>query len=77
MELATLKILTFFKRWLSIRLEVIGGLITFFACLFAIIDKDNSDSSLVGLSISAALNVIYCVYSKLIYLGDVKISYSS
>ena len=50
-------LLTFFKRWLGMRLEFIGGLITFFACLFAIIGRDNSDSSLTGLSISYALSV--------------------
>lgn len=44
------------------RLEFIGGLITFFACLFAIIGKDSSNGSQAGLSISYALSVNYFLF---------------
>nr|CAD7258418.1 unnamed protein product [Timema shepardi] len=41
--------------WLSVRLELIGGLITFFAALFAVLSRDTVDPALVGLSISSSL----------------------
>nr|CAD7428321.1 unnamed protein product [Timema monikensis] len=43
--------------WLSVRLELIGGLITFFAALFAVLSRDTVDPALVGLSISSSLQV--------------------
>lgn len=51
-------------RWLAIRLEFVGNLVVFFASLLAVISRDTLDSGLVGLSISAALNV--SGYSNLI-----------
>jgi len=45
------------QRWLSIRLECLGHLITFFACIFAILARDTLTAGLVGLSISYSLSV--------------------
>nr|AHK05644.1 ATP-binding cassette transporter sub-family C member 1 isoform X5 [Tigriopus japonicus] len=45
------------NRWLAIRLETIGNIITFAAAIFAIINPENIDPSQVGLIISYALNV--------------------
>lgn len=42
------------------RLESLGNLVVFFSALFAVISRDSLNSGLVGLSISYALNVIYC-----------------
>ena len=45
------------NRWLALRLELIGNLITVFAALFAVLAKDHIDPGIVGLSISYAMNV--------------------
>ncbi|CAB1429177.1 unnamed protein product [Pleuronectes platessa] len=45
------------NRWLAIRLEFLGNLVVFFSALLAVIYRDTLDSSLVGLSISSALNI--------------------
>ncbi|XP_069394999.1 ATP-binding cassette sub-family C member 2 [Paralichthys olivaceus] len=45
------------NRWLAIRLEFLGNLVVFFSALLAVINRENLDSSLVGLSISSALNI--------------------
>ena len=46
------------NRWLALRLELIGSLITISAALFAIISRDTLSAGLAGLSISTSLNVI-------------------
>jgi ATP-binding cassette subfamily C (CFTR/MRP) protein 1 len=51
------------NRWLALRLELIGSLITVFAALFAIFKKDNLSAGLAGLSISTSLNVILSNFS--------------
>nr|CAD7413218.1 unnamed protein product [Timema poppensis] len=43
--------------WLSIRLELIGGLIVFFAALFSVLGRETMNPGLVGLSVSYALQV--------------------
>ena len=56
--LCTLKKYIF--RWLGFRLEFVGALIVFTTALFSVIAKGNNNSnfsSLVGLSISYALQV--------------------
>lgn len=45
------------NRWLAIRLEFIGTLISFFACLFAVLARDKVSPGMAGLSISVSLNV--------------------
>uniref|UniRef100_A0A336MEP5 ABC-type glutathione-S-conjugate transporter n=1 Tax=Culicoides sonorensis TaxID=179676 RepID=A0A336MEP5_CULSO len=48
------------NRWLAIRLEMVGNLIIFFAALFSVLGRDDSDpirAGLVGLSLSYALNI--------------------
>ena len=45
------------NRWLAVRLEFIGNLITFSAAIFAVIDPESMDPSKVGLIISYALSV--------------------
>jgi len=45
------------NRWLSLRLEVLGTLITFSASIFAVVAKDVISPSLAGLSITYALQV--------------------
>nr|XP_047130820.1 multidrug resistance-associated protein 1-like isoform X2 [Hydra vulgaris] len=45
------------NRWLALRLETFGHLITFFAALFCIIQQESLSPGLVGLSISYALQV--------------------
>lgn len=45
------------NRWLAVRLELIGGLVIFFAALFAVLGRDTVPSELVGLSITYALQI--------------------
>ncbi|KAI8838941.1 P-loop containing nucleoside triphosphate hydrolase protein [Chytridium lagenaria] len=45
------------QRWLGLRLEILGGLLVFFASLFGILAKGSIDPGLLGLSLSYALQV--------------------
>ena len=45
------------NRWLAVRIEFVGTLVTFFAALFAVISKDSISAGIAGLSISYSLNV--------------------
>lgn len=46
------------RRWLALRLEMIGNLIIFFAALFAVLSKGpNQSAGFVGLSITYSLQV--------------------
>ncbi|XP_076041208.1 ATP-binding cassette sub-family C member 3-like [Oratosquilla oratoria] len=45
------------NRWLGIRLEFIGNLVTFAAAIFAVFGRTSISPGIVGLSVSYALNV--------------------
>ncbi|KAJ3116514.1 hypothetical protein HDU96_009500 [Phlyctochytrium bullatum] len=45
------------QRWLGLRLEILGGVLVFFAGLFGIIARSTIDPALLGLSLSYALQV--------------------
>lgn len=45
------------NRWLAVRLELIGGLVIFFAALFAVLGRETVPGELVGLSITYALQI--------------------
>lgn len=45
------------NRWLAVRLEAIGNVITFFAAIFTMLEPEAIGASEVGLVISYALNV--------------------
>lgn len=45
------------NRWLGLRLEIVGTLVVFGAAFFAVIEKGTLDASLVGLSITYALQL--------------------
>jgi ATP-binding cassette, subfamily C (CFTR/MRP), member 1 len=45
------------NRWLAVRLEVLGSFIVLFACLFAVLARETINPAIVGLSISASLQV--------------------
>ncbi len=45
------------NRWLALRLELIGNLITIFAAFFAIISRDSLTAGYAGLAISKSLDV--------------------
>lgn len=45
------------NRWLSVRLEFIGGLVIFFAALFAVLGRETITGESVGLSITYALQI--------------------
>lgn len=49
---------TISNRWLAVRLEFIGTLVTFFSCLFVVLSRDTLSAGNAGLSISFSLNVV-------------------
>ena len=45
------------NRWLALRLELIGNMITVFAALFAVLARDKISAGIAALSITYSLNV--------------------
>jgi ATP-binding cassette subfamily C (CFTR/MRP) protein 1 len=43
--------------WISLRLEIIGNTLIFFAALFTVLGRDSLSAGLVGLSVSYALKI--------------------
>ena len=46
------------SRWLAVRIEYIGTLVTFFASLFGVVFRNYMSPGYIGLIISYSLNVI-------------------
>ena len=44
-------------RWLSVRLELVGSLVTFVSGLFAVLARDTLSAGLVALSVTYAIKV--------------------
>lgn len=63
------------SRWLAVRLEFLGNLIILFAALFAVIGKGSIESSLVGMSITYALQVSLTIVN--IYYDIIKLLIST
>jgi ATP-binding cassette subfamily C (CFTR/MRP) protein 1 len=47
------------QRWLSLRLETLASLLTFFAALFGVIGKDSLDPGLIGIALTYSLQVTF------------------
>lgn len=45
------------NRWLSVRLEIVGAFVIFFAAIFAVLGRDTISGESVGLSITYALQI--------------------
>ncbi|XP_052813608.1 multidrug resistance-associated protein 1-like isoform X2 [Mya arenaria] len=45
------------NRWLGIRLEILGAFVVLGAALFSVLERENINSSIVGLSVSYALQI--------------------
>ena len=56
-EIENLSINVMLFRWLGIVMDVMGGLVVFFAAVFAIMQRDTISGGVAGLSISIAMQV--------------------
>ena len=55
------------NRWLALRLELVGNLITVFSALFAVIARDSISAGVAALSITYSLNVRKFSYNSNFY----------
>ena len=55
------------NRWLAIRLEFIGNLVTLFAAFFAVISRDSLSAGIAALSIYCSINVKFIYNSKILF----------
>ncbi|XP_066908740.1 multidrug resistance-associated protein 1 isoform X2 [Halyomorpha halys] len=60
------------SRWLGIRLQLIGGVIIFFASLFAIIGKDYLSPGIIGLSVSYTLQITIFLHMLVVMATEVE-----
>jgi ATP-binding cassette subfamily C (CFTR/MRP) protein 1 len=65
-------ITNFADRWLGLRLEFIGNLVTTLSALFAVFSRNTLSPGLVGLSISLSLSVIY---SFIFFYFEIKLKF--
>lgn len=59
-------------RWLSIRLEFIGGVAMLFAALFAVLARDSISSELVGMSITYVMQITWSMSLLVRFTADVE-----
>ena len=65
------------NRWLALRLELLGNLITILAALFAIIARDTLSAGKAGLSISQSLGISATLSSLVRTMGDFEANITS
>ncbi len=59
-------------RWNSVRLEIVGNFVILSAALFAVLERDNLSSGIVGLSLTYALQVSGVLYSLLMTMTQME-----
>lgn len=54
----------YYNRWITLRLQLVGGLLVFFSALFAVLYRNNVSPGVVGLTMGYALQVNQVPYSR-------------
>lgn len=52
------------SRYITIRLDLFGGIVIFFSALLAVISRENVSAGIVGLAVSYALRVNLWTFGK-------------